>query len=137
MPVFLDTNVFLYAAGRSHRERDACARILRRVADGSLEATVNTEIVQELLYVLTRRGLREQALALARSVTALFPDLLPVTRDDMAAACDLLQSHPRLSVRDAVHAATMLRNGMRTVVSLDADFDELSEIRRVAPASLA
>jgi predicted nucleic acid-binding protein len=110
---------------------------LRRVADGSLDATANTAVVGEILYVLTRRGLREDALALARSVTALFPDLLPVTRDDMAIACELLGSHPRLGVRDAVHAATMLRNGVHTVVSVDKAFDELSEIRRVAPASLA
>ncbi len=52
MRVFLDTNVFLYAAGRAHPERDACASVLRRVADGSLDATVNTEVIQEILYVL-------------------------------------------------------------------------------------
>jgi len=135
MPVFLDTNIFLYAAGRAHPERDACARLLRRVADGSLEATVSTEVVQEILYVLTRRGRRKEALALARNVTALFPELLPVTRDDMAEALRLLEEHRGLSVRDAVHAATMLRNGLRTVASVDPDFDQIPGIRRIAPGS--
>jgi len=136
MRVFLDTNIFLYAAGRPHPERDACARLLRRVADGSLEATVNTEVVHEILYVLTRRGRRKDALALARHVEALFPDLLPVTRDDMREALQLLEDHPGLSVRDAVHAATMLRNGLRTVASVDSDFDQIPEIRRIAPGSV-
>jgi hypothetical protein len=133
MRVFLDTNVFLYAAGASPTRRDACAQVLRRVADGSLEATTNTEVVQEILYVLARRGRRDDGRKLARSVTALFPDLLPVTRDDMVEVCELLRRYPALSVRDAVHVSTMLRNGVRTVVSVDSDFDQVSEIRRVAP----
>jgi hypothetical protein len=136
MQVFLDTNVFLYAAGAPHPLRDACARVLRRVADGTLEATVNSEVVREILYVLTRRGRRRDAVTLARHVVSLFPDLLPVTRDDVRVACDLLRKYPRLAVRDSMHAATMLRNGLKTIVSVDLDFDRISQIRRIAPATL-
>ena len=133
MPVFLDTNIFLYAAGGSHARRDACAKVLRRVADGTLEATTNSEVVQEVLYVLARRGRRDDGLKLARHVTALFADLLPVTRDDMVEVCELLRRYPALAVRDAIHVSTMLRNGVTTLVSVDSDFDQVSEIRRVVP----
>lgn len=136
MQIFLDTNIFLYAAGASHPRREACAKVLRRVADGTLDATINSEVVQEILYVLTRRGRRDDALKLARHLTALFPDLLAVTRDDVLGACELLRQYPRLSVRDAIHVATMLRNGLNTVVSVDTDFDQVSEIRRVAPGAV-
>jgi predicted nucleic acid-binding protein len=30
----------------------------------------------------------------------------------------------------------MLRNGLKTVVSVDSDFDQVSEIRRVAPGAV-
>ena len=133
MQVFLDTNIFLYAAGPAHPWREACAGILRRVAEGSLDATINSEVVQEILYVLTRRGRRQDALKLAGHLTAMFPDLLAVTRDDMAEACELLRQYPGLSVRDAVHVGTMLHNELKTVVSADSDFDQVSRIRRLAP----
>jgi hypothetical protein len=133
MRVFLDTNIFLYAAGVSHPLREACAKVLRRVADGSLEATIDSEVIQEILYVLARRGRRDDALRLAGHLTSLFPDLLAVTRDDVVRACDLLHQYPRLCVRDAVHVGTMLGNGLQTVVSVDSDFDQLSEVRRVGP----
>jgi len=136
MRVFLDTNIFLYAAGPSHPLRGVCAKVLLRVADGALDATINSEVVQEILYVLTRRGRREDALTLARHLTSLFPDLLPVTREDIAVACDLLRQYPRLSVRDAIHTATMLRNGLETVVSVDSDFDQVSQVRRLAPGAV-
>ncbi len=43
MRTVLDTNVFLQAAGRPHPLKEACSRVLHRVADGSLEATVNAK----------------------------------------------------------------------------------------------
>jgi len=133
MRVFLDTNIFLYAAGQAHPQRDACARVLRRVARGALDATANSEVIQEILYVLVRRGRGEDGVALARHVAALFPDPLPVTGEDMRRACDLIERYPKLPVRDAVHAATMLGNGLEQVISVDEDFDQVREIRRVAP----
>jgi len=133
---FLDTNIFLYAAGASHPLREACARVLRRVADGTLDATISSEVIQEVLYVLIRRGRRGDALKLASDLASLFPDLLAVTRDDVAGACELLRRYPELSVRDAVHVGTMLQNGLRTIVSVDSDFDQVSEIRRVDPSTV-
>ena len=70
---FLDTNVFLYAAGSSHRLREPCQEILRRVADGNLFAITSTEVVQELLYVLDRRGRGADGIRLSRRVLLLFP----------------------------------------------------------------
>ena len=136
MRVFLDTNVFLYAAGQAHPRREACVKVLRRVAEGTLEATANSEVIQEILYVLVRRGRGETGVTLARHVAALFPDLLPVTGEDMRRACDLVERYSTLSVRDAVHAATMLGNGLQQVISVDEDFDQIREIRRVAPENI-
>lgn len=136
MPLFLDTNIFLYSAGRPHPERDASVRILERVAEGSLEATTSTEVIQEILYVLIRRGQRQEGLSLAAKITALFPGLLPITRDDISAAVDLLRKYPALPVRDAIHAASMIQSGVKTIVSVDSDFDLISEIRRLEPRSL-
>ena len=54
----------------------------------------------------------------------------------MEQACTLLHRYPSLSVRDAVHVGTMLRGGLKTIVSVDPDFDQVQEIRRVDPGSI-
>ena len=46
VPVFLDTNVFLYAAGGEHVLREPCRRILRNVVD--IDAITSSEVVQEI-----------------------------------------------------------------------------------------
>lgn len=134
MTHFLDTNVFLYAAGGDHPHRAPCQEILRRVARGELEATTSSEVVQEILYVLARRGLRSEAVLLARQVLKMFPEMLGVGPREMARACDLLESTPQLSPRDAVHAATMTTHGVTAIITADEHFGRLPQLRRIAPA---
>lgn len=129
--VFLDTNIFLHAVGADQPLRDASRQVLRRVTEGELVATTNSEVVQEILFVLGRRGRKDLALDIARSTTLLFPDLLPVTRSDVLTACELLERYPDLPPRDAIHAATMLNNGIGAILSADTHFDDISEITRL------
>jgi predicted nucleic acid-binding protein len=46
---FLDTNIFMYAAGQEHPLKAPCVGILRRVASEELEAVTSTEVLQEIL----------------------------------------------------------------------------------------
>jgi predicted nucleic acid-binding protein len=127
--VFLDTNVFLYAIGAPHPLKAASQRVLERVGDGELNAVTSTEVVQEILYVLIRRGFRETGFKLARHTIELLGSLLPVTQEDISIACDLLDRYPALPTRDAIHAATMLNNGIAEIVTADGHFDEVRGIR--------
>ena len=47
---FLDANVFMYAAGAPHAYKEPCVHILADAETDKLNATVDTEIFQELLY---------------------------------------------------------------------------------------
>jgi predicted nucleic acid-binding protein len=134
--MFLDSNVFLYAIGADHPHRSACASLLERLGRGEVEATTNTEVLQEVLFVLERRSRRAAAIEYGRNIMRLFRELLPVTHHEMALACGLLARYPRLSVRDAVHAATMLQNGIKQIVSFDPDFDTIAEIKRLDPGAV-
>lgn len=49
----------------------------------------------------------------------------------LARATDLLRRHPHLGVRDAVHASTALRAGVRLFLGADRVFDALDELHRV------
>lgn len=132
-PIFLDTNIFLYAAGAPHALKSVCAGLVLRVSRGDLLATTNAEVVQEILHVYARRGGRKNALTLGLNTAALLPNLLPVTRADVLRACDLMDRYRSLSSRDAIHAATMLSNGIEKIVSVDPDFDVIREIERIPP----
>jgi uncharacterized protein len=131
LTAFLDANVFLYAIGAQHPLKAAGQRVLERVGDGELEAVSSTEVLQEILHVLSRKDLRETGVALARHTTELLGHLLPVTQADISIACDLMERYPALPTRDAIHAATMLNNGISDIITSDDHFDAVRGIRRL------
>ena len=135
-PIFVDSNVFLYAAGEDHPLKEPCGAVVRRVASGEIAATTSTEVVQEVLHVLARRGRREDGIRLCRGILGLFDEVLPVTGEDMSLTCDIAGRYSGITIRDAVHAATLMGRGLGRILSADRHFDAIEEIVRVDPSEI-
>lgn len=130
--VFIDSNIPMYVAGRDHPHRAPARRLLERVRAGEIDGCSSTEVLQEILY----RYAALKRLDLARDVYNLFvavcPVILPVTLADTDRARDLAGLVPGLGVRDAVHAAVMINNGVADIATFDTGFDAVEGVRRLA-----
>jgi hypothetical protein len=51
--ILVDSNIFMYAAGREHPHRDASVGFLANVADGAVNAAIDAEVLQEILHRYT------------------------------------------------------------------------------------
>jgi predicted nucleic acid-binding protein len=131
--MFLDTNIFLYAVGGDGPYRESCRQVLAAVGRGALDGVTSSEVLQEILYVRSRRINMMDATKAARSAAGIVADVLPINVDDMLDACSLLDSHPTLSVRDALHVAVMKNSRIGLLVSVDRDFDALKILKRLEP----
>ena len=60
-PLFVDTNVFIYAVGRDHPMKRPCVHVIKRIRDGGIVAVINTEIIQEILYRFRAIGQQSHA----------------------------------------------------------------------------
>ncbi len=132
----LDTNVIVYAVGRPHRYKQPCARLLQEVADGVGDYGIDTELLQEILYLYTARGERELGLSTCSDLLLMFPAPLPITREEIALAHGLLRRYPSLLPRDAIHAATVRANHLEGIVSADRVFDAIDDFCRFDPLAL-
>jgi uncharacterized protein len=130
---FLDANVIMYALGGPHPLRSPCKATLKKIRDGSLTAVTDTEVLQEVLYRYF--SIRQQVLGeLAyTSLVEMCMEVLPVTLQDTDRALALLKGSPGITSRDAIHAATMINSGIKTILTADAHFDLIPEIRRIPP----
>lgn len=129
---YIDSNVFLYAIGAPHRYRDACRALLESTAARRLRGEVGVEVLQELVHHRRRRG-DPEATSRGRQAAAICLAVHDLTSEDMLVAFGLMDRHPELPTRDALHAAVALQRGMEVVVSADADFDMVLGLRRVDP----
>jgi predicted nucleic acid-binding protein len=134
MKTFVDTNIFMYAVGRSHPLRPSAELVIQKVGTGELDATTNTEVLQELLFVYSRRGQRSVGISVVQDILDLIPDVLSVAKPDLVMAALLMGQYTHLNSRDAVHLATMRTNGIESIITADKHFDGIDGVTRVDPS---
>lgn len=133
MKYFLDTSVFIYAAGKLHQYKDACLFIEELIAKDQIAAVIDTETIQEILYHYKVVKVLDKGIKVARYVQKLVAEILSVTAVDISAMIKLMEKYPRLDPRDALHGAVMLNNEISKIISTDKAFDIVDGIERVDP----
>ena len=131
--IFLDTNVFMYAAGRDPRWRAICDGALQELMAAELALVTNAEVLQEILHRYFSQRRPADAQLVHRAAMNLCAEIIPVTAEHTVRALDVVLEHPQLSTRDAVHVATMEARGIRKMLSVDDDFDAVPGVDRIDP----
>ena len=118
--IFVDTNVFMYAVGRSHPLRDPARRFFEEaIEDPDQALCTSAEVLQELLHAylpVGRIDTLDAALVLARSTMR---EIWPIEPDDVDIARALVDEHPELGARDLLHLACCRRRGVKRVQTYD------------------
>jgi predicted nucleic acid-binding protein len=129
----VDSNVFMYAAGREHPLKKRAAAFLERVALGSVDAAIDAEVLQEILHRYRALGRWVEGRLVYDTARVVFPEVLPVTAEVTDRARRLLDGISGLMARDAVHAAIVQVYGLDSIASFDRDFDQIKGLRRIEP----
>ena len=131
--ILIDSNVIMYAAGANHPNKLPSVALLARVAAGEIEATIDAEVLREILHRYRAIGQWSDGRRVYDLTRQLFPDVLPITTTVLDRARRLLDADPRLMAREAIHAAVVMSEGMEAVSSYDRDFDRIMGIVRQEP----
>jgi predicted nucleic acid-binding protein len=106
--------------------------VLDQVAEGALQANIDTEVLQEILYVYHARGERRKGFDTVDDLLLLFPNPFPIGREEIEAASNLMRAHFFLSSRDAVHAGVVQVNDLEGMITADKVFDRIKGLKRFA-----
>ena len=131
--ILLDANIIMYAAGTPDPHKAPSVALLERVARGDVDAALDAEVLKEILHRYRalgrwKDGRRVYDLA-RRSIVTVFPVTAEVTDE----ARQIMDDHPTLMARDALHAAVCRLVGAEAICSYDADLDIVAGLRRVEP----
>ena len=131
--VFVDANIFLEVALEDAKSV-SCEFFLRQLARQEITAVTSDFILYTCLIQLEKnyKGTqRVQNFILSmhelKGLTIVRPQL-----EEMCAATQISEKY-KLDFDDAFVVATMLRRGIKTLISLDKDFDRVKEIVRKEP----
>lgn len=133
---FLDANVLMYAIGKDHPYQQPCIQVLKQIETETIHVVTSVEILQEILHRYYSIRKYEVAAKAFANMKRLCEQIFPVLEADVDRAYRLLQEFPNLRVRDAIHAATILNNDLRRIISTDKHFDAIKGVVRVDPAKV-
>ncbi|MCL5771174.1 MAG: type II toxin-antitoxin system VapC family toxin [Actinobacteria bacterium] len=136
-----DTSIFMYARGKDHHYKKPCADLVLAFGDGSFEQkygqpVVDSEIFQEILYRYSLIGQQDTAVSLLKDIYALGLEILAIGKKEIEKMIELAAEYKNENItpRDIVHAAVMITNDIKKIISADKDFDRIEEIQRIDPA---
>ena len=85
----------------------------------SLHANVDVELLQEILHVYAARKERAKGFDTIDDLLVLFPNPIPIGREEVETARDLMHSNSFLGARDAIHAAVVQTHDLEGIVTAD------------------
>ncbi len=135
--LFIDTNIPIYAAGREHRYKRSCQRIIMLAAERPQNFVTSSAVLQEIIhyYLATQRWSEGRGI-FRDFVTTLNGRIEPVQPDDVTMAAQLVDQSLGVNAQDLVHAGVMLRLGVGHIITADKDFERIDGIERLDPTSL-
>ena len=133
--MFLDTNIFIAYLKDKDEFQEEAEKLLAQIHDGTVEGEASSMSLLEICYVLKKIGKNEKEISDITHTMLSIDHLrfLPITSDIFREAIDLVQNY-KLSVSDAIIAATGMKLKVAEIISEDTDFDKLPEnlIKRVS-----
>jgi uncharacterized protein len=132
--IFVDANVPMYLIGRDHPHKADAQSIVERLAGERRRLVTSSEVFQEILHRFISTDRRDKIELAFETLRAIVDQVLAVESADVFAAKDLVHAHPKLSARDAVHAAVMRRREIAEILSFDGGFDGVAGITRLPAA---
>jgi uncharacterized protein len=133
--ILIDSNIFMYAAGAPHAHKAPSVRLLEAVSRSEVAAAIDVEVLQEILHRYRAIGRWDDGRRVFDLARAIVPTVLPVTAEVMDDARALMDRHPRLGARDAVHAAVVRVCDLSGISSYDRDFDLVPGLQRTEPSA--
>jgi uncharacterized protein len=130
--IFVDSNVPMYLVGAAHPHKADSQRLLERCVAEQERLVTDAEVLQEILHRYAAIARRDAIAPAFEAILAVVDEVFPIELTDVERARDVLLAAPRLSARDALHAAVMQRHGVEAILTFDVGFDALPGIRRLA-----
>jgi predicted nucleic acid-binding protein len=131
--IYLDSNVFIYAALNADSLGSKMRKLLARVEEGSESAASSALTFDELVWAVGRYRKKEDAWAAGQAFLDLRNlKIVDVGPKVLSLALEIMRKHD-LAPRDGIHAASALMQDIRTIISSDRHFDKIEGLRRRFP----
>jgi len=129
--IYLDANIFIYAATNQGFKGEKCRKILFDLSKNRFEGYTSVLTWDEVVHSILKKEGKDKAIDQGKDFLKL-PNLtfLDSTLLIISNAQQLCEEK-FLKPRDAIHAATAINHKIKKIASDDSDFDKVKELKRI------
>ncbi|MBS3155666.1 type II toxin-antitoxin system VapC family toxin [Candidatus Woesearchaeota archaeon] len=129
---YIDSNIFVFAAVSDEKEGLKARQVLEYLAEKNVKIYTSVLTFDEFSYKLLKNRKKEDAV---NAISAFFNlkgiIFIDVSRNIIWDAFEIIKNY-NLEPRDAIHLACALSRNLKIMISEDADFDKIKEIKRLS-----
>ena len=129
--ILIDANIPMYLIGAAHPNKERARILLERAAGSAERLVTDAEVLQEIIHRYTAIRRKEAIADAFEAVLGVVDEVLPIERSDVERAHRILLDDRRMTARDAIHVAVMLRHDVDKVMSFDRGLDGVPGIIRL------
>ena len=119
--IFVDSNVFIYAVGRSHPLRREAQDLFIESSENGKRLVTSAEVLQELMHVYLPVGRVETLDAALELATRGVDRIIPITAEEVLFARQLADRYPGLTARDLLHLSVCKIHNLKEIKTFDRD----------------
>jgi predicted nucleic acid-binding protein len=130
--ILLDSNIPMYLVGAQHPHKLDAQGLLERALSADERLVTDAEVLQEICHRYAAIDRRDMVQPAFDATLGVVDEVLPIERQDVEGARDILLRYASLSARDAIHVAIMRRYGIERIMTFDRGFDAYPGIERLS-----
>jgi len=127
--LYLDANIFVYAAINTEEIGKKARDLLQRIQKGEEQAATSALTFDEVFWAIKKR--KPELASETTQALLNFPniEIIPVDKELVLSALQII-SECNMTPRDALHAATAIKVKADSIVSTDSHFDKMKKLKR-------
>ena len=132
MLIYLDSNVFILAVLSDDKRGEKAQELIKKTILGELSAVTSSLTVDEVVWKIWKET-KNRDIAIDEGLRLLQFDNLRIVGVDnniIKHSLNFMKKYKHLKPRDAIHLSAAINAGASVIISDDADFDGVREIRR-------
>jgi predicted nucleic acid-binding protein len=130
--ILIDSNIPMYLIGTPGPQKTDAQRMLEKLLSQRERLVTDAEVLQEILHRYGAINRRHDIQPAFDAILKAIDEVLPVDRDVIERAKQIVLGYRRLSARDAIHLAVMEKHGIERILTFDEGFDGFPGITRLS-----
>ena len=128
--VYLDSNFFISAATDLAEEGEKARAVLKKITEGTYKPSTAALTIDEVLWIIQKEKDKTFAYESAQAILSIASlEIIAVDREIIRKSLEIYKNEG-LRPRDAIHLAAMRTQKIAILMSMDTDFEKITDIQR-------